>query len=183
MSKKPRRTYTVDRERPLTKRLATPDQILRNGHIAAQLRKFLDEHDWRVINLADALGLPRQMPQLYHWVAGTAAPGEKYRPALSKLMNIPIEDLIPRYPGSTSHVGTSPSPAAPMMNGQATQIVAPPKRVIGFSVYDDGSARVEMDVKMGVRDATDLFRLVMDHGVPAAPKEDDIDGEARDEHA
>lgn len=139
-----------------SKRHASPAQLAANGHIAARLRERLKATGMAVSDLNAHLGLPRAYSLPYKWTAGMHAPGGKYREQLSKLLNIPIADLTPR--GGKQRVAavvTRPPPAiAPAPK--------PPAEALSFTMAQDGTSRLRLDITMSGSTALLLMAKLID---------------------
>jgi transcriptional regulator with XRE-family HTH domain len=126
-----------------------------HGHIAARLRAFLQEKQWTVRQLNEALGLQREYSGVYNWLNAKGPPGKKAATKLAKLLGVPIAELRPHRGGGVP----PPSLPVPVRTLPATR----PADVLSFNVQADGEARIRLDVTLPVSRATPLLRLLLDH--------------------
>jgi hypothetical protein len=139
---------------------ATPEQILMYGHISIALRKFLDSKGWGPGELNKAMGKSPGYSAAYQWVNGKSAPSPKAATKLSKVTGIPVEQLLRRDPNAPSTAIVTYKPSNKNIVGTLRPI-----EVLGFSVTNDGNARIKIDVTMPLESATPLLRMLLDAGL------------------
>lgn len=143
-------------------RTATPEQIARNGHVAALLRQRMNEMHWQPKDLNAALKLSGGHPTVYSWLSAESAPGSQYREKLAKIFKMPPENFMPR----------------PLNNAERTEIVAhsatvlapAPKNVLTLAINNQGEARIQLDVLLPAQQAMALARSLFDFGITIEPK-------------
>jgi hypothetical protein len=140
---------------------ATPDQIVRFGHIAAAMRKAMDAKRWTIGDLNQACGQQRGNTGVYAFLNSKAAPGAKVRARLSKVLGLPESALLARDGSRPVEAG----PALQIEGPRATPQRAPAPPVLQFLVDGDGMARIKLDVSLATDKAVPLLRLLLDAGM------------------
>lgn len=145
-----------------TPRPASAAEIARNGHVAAMIRKYLQDNNLKIVQFAELIGFKdmEHKAQLYKWTGAKAVPGHMYRNKIAKLLGVRPEALLP-------HDGSEPL-AIPPIDTLARSITLVPKKsgdVISFSADAEGMARLRLDATMPVVYAMQLLRTIMDAGI------------------
>jgi transcriptional regulator with XRE-family HTH domain len=143
-------------------RSPTPREIAMYGHIAAALRAAMEARGMSPADLNQAMGKERSYAGAYHWFGSKGAPGPDARAKLSKLLGIPIQQLMRRDPGGL------PVEAGPVLQIEGPRATpqkgsAPP--VLQFLVDGDGMSRIKLDVSLPTAQAVPLLRLLLDAGM------------------
>ena len=142
-------------------RTATPEQIARNGHVAALLRKRMNEMQWQPKDINAALKLSAGHPTVYSWLSSEAAPGPKYREKLAKIFKMPPENFMPRPLNTTERTE---------IVSTAVAIAPAPKNVLTLAINNQGEARIQLDVLLPAQQAMALARSLFDFGITIEPK-------------
>jgi transcriptional regulator with XRE-family HTH domain len=138
-------------------RPATPEQIMKFGHVASALRKFMDEKGWKPKDLNKAIGYSASHSSAYQWTNGKGAPGPMVAQKVSKVTGIPVNQLLSRT-GSTAIVTYKPSK-------YPVTTIHRPGEVLTFVVMNDGNARIKIDIVLPLDKATPLLRMLLDAGL------------------
>jgi transcriptional regulator with XRE-family HTH domain len=75
---------------------ASPNQLLRNGHIAVRLREELARRGWKAPDLSERVGSSRDGVVAYRWLSGKGAPSPKLAEKLVGIFGGAVEDFLPR---------------------------------------------------------------------------------------
>lgn len=142
-------------------RTATPEQIARNGHIAALIRKRLDDLQWKPKDLNAALKLSSGHPTVYSWLSAEIAPGPEYREKLAKIFKMPPENFMPRPLNKTERTE---------IVSTAVALAPAPKNVLTLAINNQGEARIQLDVSLPAQQAMALARSLFDFGITIEPK-------------
>ena len=135
-----------------------PKQIAMFGHIA----RALQAKGWKPTDLNQAMGFDRSYSSAYQWINGKSAPGNKHRAKLSQVTGIPERDLTSRKLKGSAVVAL-PLPSLPVTTTAVA--MTKPSEVLGFSVANDGNARIKLDVTLPMNLATPLLRMLLDAGL------------------
>jgi transcriptional regulator with XRE-family HTH domain len=133
---------------------ATPDQIVRNGHISILIKTYLQREGIKPPDLSQKLGMDRHRSNVYLWLAGKVAPAGKTRIKLAKILNVPEEQLMP----NTSNIAVITAPGRQELLPKEFK----PREVLGFSVNSNGEATINLNVTMPLDQAQALFRIILD---------------------
>ena len=142
-------------------RTATPEQIARNGHVAALLRQRMNEIQWQPKDLNAALKLADGHPTVYSWLSAENAPGPEYREKLAKIFKTPPENFMPRPLNKTERTE---------IVSTAVAIAPTPKNVLTLAINNQGEARIQLDVLLPAQQAMALARSLFDFGITIEPK-------------
>ena len=137
----------------------TPAQIVKNGHIATALRKWMADNNKKVGDINAAIGKSPTYSIGYQYVNGKLSPNPTNRKLLSKATGIPEADLMPR---------DFENPVAVIPKGPVGKMLDQLQRkndVLSFTVNDHGEARIKFDVTLPLSSATPLLRMIMDAGI------------------
>lgn len=145
-----------------TVRTATPEQIARNGHVAALIRKRLTDLKWKPKDLNAALKLSSGHPTVYSWLSAEMAPGPEYREKLAKIFKTPPENFMPRPLNKTERTE--------IVVHSATVLAPAPKNVLTLAINNQGEARIQLDVSLPAQQAMALARSLFDFGITIEPK-------------
>lgn len=139
----------------------TPAQIAAFGHIAAQLRAFMEERRLKPGDMNEQLGVKRTNTAIYAWLAGRAAPGPKPRAKLAKILGVKSTQLLERAPGAEPVEIERPivPPPAPR---PAVQRQPDP---LQFNVQSDGDARLRLDITLPYERCVPILRMLLDAGL------------------
>ena len=124
----------------MQKKIATPEQIARFGHIAVALRSFLDQKGWGPSNLNSAMGKARGNTGIYAILSGI--PEEQFIPK-------EMDDLVPVRTAKRSYI-----------RGDVTKT-----DVLSFVVSNDGNVRIQLDATLPVESAMPLLQMLLDAGL------------------
>lgn len=148
---------------------ASPQQILRNGHVAARLREELAKRDWKAPDLSAAVGSARDGVVAYRWLSGKGAPSPKLAEKLVNLFGGTIADFLPRNPDAAHAelitLGAAPTPAR--------RVHRPAAEVFAFTVNEHGVARIKLDVSLPLAKARPLFTQLLQTGLLPEGGQDD----------
>lgn len=143
---------------------ASPLQIARFGHIAATLRAELEKRGWGIGDFNKAIGYPPDRTNAWVWLAGKSAPGPKMRPKVAKALGIDPALLIKREGVTGAMLIERPAPGY--------VVTAPLAQVLLFSVMENGTARLKLDITLPIAQATPLLRMLLDAGVAFEKEEE-----------
>jgi hypothetical protein len=109
--------------------------------------------------------MPRGYSGTYHWINGTGGPGQAYQRKLAKIFGVSAETFAPKALN-----GTDKAPVPAVLPGYTVTPKPPGVRTMGgdvmaFTVYQDGQARVKLDVVLPLAQAAPLFRVLLDAGL------------------
>lgn len=148
---------------------ATPEQMAKFGHIAANIRAGLKDRGWSIMELNRQLGHKGPNSGPYVWLAAKGGPGTAAQVKLSKLFGPPPEDFRPRELSSQQlAVATSKKTDMVRIEVPGRQVVPPapkPNDVLRFAVAANGDCRVQLDVTLHYSKGMPLVRMLMDAGV------------------
>jgi transcriptional regulator with XRE-family HTH domain len=140
---------------------ATPEQLLRYGHIAALLREKMAERHMTIRQLATALGLQAKNTTPYTWIQARGAPRNEQVAKLARLFNISPEQLVPR----------TASDAPPTVRDTVSSPVVPGPRsfrnteALAFLVSAEGDVTIRLNITLPLPAATTLLRTLLDAGI------------------
>jgi transcriptional regulator with XRE-family HTH domain len=147
-------------------RPAPPDQIARNGHVAAALRRYLAAHNMTAGDFNDMIGKERSHTGIYMWLNAKGAPGPDVARGLAKKLGIPLSDLTPS--------GLTAADGQKLIEGPAgsVAVVASPRltKVLSFDLMSDGMARISFDTVIPADKAWPLLRMLSDAGLVMIPE-------------
>jgi hypothetical protein len=139
---------------------ATPEQIMKFGHIASALRKFLESKDWGPGDLNVAMGKDKSYSSAYQWINGKNAPTGETRTRLSKLTGIPEEQLTSRNKNDIIRQSAIVEYKPVRVSGGVQTA-----NVLTFTVKQDATARIQLDIVLPLDAATPLLRMLLDAGL------------------
>lgn len=143
----------------LQKGPANPDQIARNGHIAAAIRDFLARKGWKPPQLNEAIGLSPERSNVYVWMSAKIAPSTVYQGKLARVMGVPITSLLPK------ELGEAASQAMPQLLPPGPGPGPKPRDILTITFATDGSAHIRLDATLPASQAMPIVRLLLDAGL------------------
>jgi transcriptional regulator with XRE-family HTH domain len=127
-------------------------------HIAALIKTTMTERNWKMTDLNKAIGFDADSTSAYSWLNG-GMPSAKNKVKLAQALNIPIEEFYPK--SSQALIVTtkkSPTITKRIVQPQATNPLT-------FTVSLDGNARILLDIKLPLEEATELLQALMVYGL------------------
>lgn len=166
-------------------RVATTEQQLQNGHIAARIRDWLGAEAGRDIPALNlAMGAPSDGTAPYSWAAAISAPNQHSRPKLARALGCTVEDLIPKRAAEIG-VGTNRAPPgegprykARVANGHAApppgarQGVEQPYSLVGDP--EGGMSVLRIVLHRPTGELVDALVMLRKAGLLDAPKQHNI---------
>jgi transcriptional regulator with XRE-family HTH domain len=149
---------------------ATPDQIARNGHIAAALRRYMAQRDWSPSDFNKFIGKEPSHTGIYMWLNAKGAPGPETAAKLSKKLGIPVSDLTPSGLVAVGGQKLIEGPASDLTSARASP--ARPTKVLSFDLTSDGMARISFDTTIPAERAWPLLRMLSDAGLVMIPDQE-----------
>jgi transcriptional regulator with XRE-family HTH domain len=138
-------------------RVTKERRAVRNAPIAAAIRAGMKAKGMQPRDLCEAMGLPRDYANIYHWIHGMAAPKSPFREKLAAALDIPPERLIP----AAGNGAAAPAPVAPAAP-QAAPDAFVPKLHVSFTT--GGRIRIQCDALLSPDTGRALLHLLTDPG-------------------
>jgi transcriptional regulator with XRE-family HTH domain len=139
---------------------ATPLEIARYGHVAALLRAELEKRQWTPRQFNEAMGEAQGHSSIYKWLAAKAAPSQPTAKKIGKVLGIPWLQLLKAEdatPGTALTLAPERGPAP-----------VRPVELLHFSVLNDGTTRLRLDMTAPADRGVALLRLLIDAGMVVA---------------
>lgn len=138
---------------------ATPDQILKYGHIAALVREALEAKGLSPADFNHEAGFARDSTFIYQVRSGKQPPSPRMVEALHKVLGINRSDLRPRTTTRMpKSIGRPPALINPETGGKIHDI-------LGFSIDNAGNGRLKLDLIASIDTVVPLLRMLLDMGL------------------
>jgi transcriptional regulator with XRE-family HTH domain len=166
---------------------ANPKQVAINGHAAGCIRQAMKTHGLGLEAVAKLVGCTAS--GVSWWVRAFGCPSEKLRQKVSTVLDIPIDDLMPRNMTEVSQRSEPPSKALVVVQSHkkkkkvherllpmADKPPLPPtvveshqSQLLAFVANGDGTARITLDVILPMAHAIPIINSLLLHGISQQP--------------
>jgi len=138
------------------------------AHIAEVVQKHLKAESISMMEFGRRIGIPgnNKTSIVRAWALGIYAPTERYREPLAKFFNLDPEFFLPRPVFSPRPNAVGPARQARALVSNKKQILVgkspnETKLLRTFKEHDDGTATIELNARLPLTEAKELFEALM----------------------